>query len=102
MRWNNSEFYAIAVGELANQIAGSDGLVASLPDLPAYTRNDIMALQQKLNDDGYDVGKPDGIMGPATRSGIREFQLKHDMIADGFPAMDVMKKAGVKLAAGNN
>ena len=102
MRWNNSEFYAIAVGELANQIAGSDGLVASLPDLPAYTRNDIMALQQKLNDEGYDVGKPDGIMGPATRSGIREFQLKHDMIADGFPATDVMKKAGVKLAAGNN
>ncbi|WP_137168338.1 lytic murein transglycosylase [Salinimonas lutimaris] len=102
MRWNNSEFYAIAVGELANQIAGSDGLVASLPDLPAYTRNDIMALQQKLNDEGYDVGKPDGIMGPATRSGIREFQLKHNMIADGFPAMDVMKKAGVKLAAGNN
>ena len=76
MRWNNSEFYAIAVGVLADRIAGASGIKATLPDLPAYNRKDIIALQSKLNDLGFDVGKPDGIIGPATREGIRNYQLK--------------------------
>ncbi|AXR05156.1 lytic murein transglycosylase [Salinimonas sediminis] len=100
MRWNNSEFYAIAVGELANQLAGAKGLVASLPDLPAYSRDNIIDLQKTLNQEGFDVGKPDGILGPATRAGIREFQLANELIADGFPGEDVMRKLGVELTAG--
>ena len=74
MRWNNSEFYAIAVGVLADRIAGASGIKATLPDLPAYNRKDI-TLQSKLNDLGFDVGKPDGIIGPATREGIRNYKL---------------------------
>ena len=90
MRWNNSEFYAIAVGVLADRIAGAPGIKATLPDLPAYSRTDIIALQRKLNQLGYDVGKPDGIIGPATREGIRNYQIANKMIADGFPGLDVM------------
>ncbi|GGW78520.1 lytic murein transglycosylase [Alteromonas halophila] len=96
MRWNNSEFYAIAVGHLADRIAGASGLEASLPDLPAYSRDDIIALQQHLNEKGYDVGIADGIIGPATRQGIRAYQKDHKMVADGFPGMTLMQKIGVK------
>ena len=95
MRWNNSEFYAIAVGKLADQIAGEAGIDKALPELPAYTRDDILRLQTALNASGYDVGKPDGIIGPATRAGIREYQLASNLIADGFPGLDVMKAIGV-------
>lgn len=86
MRWNNSEFYAIAVGQLANQIAGGAGLHAQLPDLPSFKISDIAKLQAKLNELGYDVGGADGIMGPATREGIRRFQAENGLVADGFPS----------------
>ena len=98
MRWNNSEFYAIAVGVLADRIAGASGIKATLPDLPAYSRKDIIALQSKLNDLGFDVGKPDGIIGPATREGIRNYQISNNMIADGFPGLEVMAALDIDLA----
>lgn len=85
MKWNRSEFYATAVGHLADRIAGAGKLSKPLPDLPTYTRANIATLQEKLNELGFDVGKPDGIMGPATRKGIRDFQASQNMIADGFP-----------------
>ena len=99
MRWNNSEFYAIAVGVLADRIAGASGIKATLPDLPAYNRKDIIALQSKLNDLGFDVGKPDGIIGPATREGIRNYQISNNMIADGFPGLEVMAALNIDLVS---
>lgn len=90
MRWNNSEFYAIAVGVLADKIAGAPGIITPLPDLPAYSRQDIIQLQKTLNDLGYNVGKPDGIIGPATREGIRHYQIDNQMTADGFPSLNLM------------
>jgi membrane-bound lytic murein transglycosylase B len=86
MRWNNSEFYAIAVGQLANQIAGGGGLYATLPDLPNFKISDIAKVQVRLIQLGYDVGGVDGIMGPATREGIRQFQAQNGLVADGFPS----------------
>lgn len=97
MRWNNSEFYAIAVGVLADRIAGASGIKATLPDLPAYNRKDIIALQSKLNNLGFNVGKPDGIIGPATREGIRNYQISNNMIADGFPGLEVMAALNIDL-----
>jgi membrane-bound lytic murein transglycosylase B len=91
MRWNNSEFYAIAVGQLANQIAGGGGLYTKLPDLPSFKIEDIAKLQDKLNLLGYNVGGSDGIMGPATREGIRQFQAKNNLVADGFPSPTTIK-----------
>jgi len=97
MRWNNSEFYAIAVGHLADKIAGATDLVAPLPDLPTYSLAAIKQLQTYLNDIGIDVGRPDGILGPMTRSGIRSAQKKHQMTADGFPSVELMQLAGVSV-----
>lgn len=95
MRWNNSEFYAIAVGVLADKIAGASGITRPLPELPAYSRTDIIVLQRKLNALGFDVGKPDGIIGPATREGIRNYQIANKLVADGFPSMNIMRALNV-------
>lgn len=86
LRWNNSEFYGIAVGQLANRILGNDKLSKALPELPKYSISQMAQMQRKLNAMGIDVGGADGIIGPATRAGIREFQKRNDMIADGFPS----------------
>ena len=89
LRWNNSEFYAIAVGHLADRIIGKSPLSKPLPDLPRYSIDQVKQLQAGLNSLGFDVGKADGIMGPATRKGIREFQASKNWIADGYPDANV-------------
>tara|TARA_R100001440_G_scaffold24211_4_gene39337 strand:+ start:8768 stop:10045 length:1278 start_codon:yes stop_codon:yes gene_type:complete len=86
MGWNRSEYYAIAVGHLADRIAGGGGLQQPPPeDALHLSRQDIEALQNALNDQGYDAGTPDGILGPATRSAIRDYQRSRKLIADGYP-----------------
>ena len=93
MGWNRSEFYAISVGHLADRIAGAGALQNPPPeDQPNLSRADILALQQALNDNGFDSGEPDGILGPATRSAIRRFQASQDMVADGYPGEPVFSR----------
>jgi membrane-bound lytic murein transglycosylase B len=53
----------------------------------------MQAFQHKLNELGYDVGEADGILGPATRKGVREFQAKQGLIADGYPSKDTVDSA---------
>ncbi|OHY81979.1 lytic transglycosylase [Marinobacter sp. AC-23] len=96
MGWNRSEFYAIAVGHLADRIAGA-GLLQNPPpeDTPALSRDTVLELQAALNERGYDAGKPDGITGPATRSAIRKYQHEEGLIADGFPGQELLDRLGV-------
>ena len=84
MRWNNSESYALAVGLLADRIAGLPPLV-SPPSLsePALHKQEVWAIQTRLNELGYDAGEPDGVMGPNTRAALRAYQQASGMVADG-------------------
>ncbi|MEM7098874.1 MAG: lytic murein transglycosylase [Pseudomonadota bacterium] len=84
MKWNRSEFYALSVGRLADRIAGAGGLHIPLPDSKIPTEK-LIALQDRLNQSGYNLGKADGILGPATRRAIQSFQKSKGLIADGFP-----------------
>lgn len=98
MGWNRSEFYAIAVGHLADRIAGAGQLQNPPPeDLPALSRDNILAIQEALNEKGFDTGEPDGIMGPDTRSAIRTYQAKNGLVADGYPGDAVLESLGVVL-----
>lgn len=92
MKWNRSESYAISVGYLADRILGSEALVNPPPiDQLALTRSQLVALQEGLMSEGYEVGEPDGIMGPATRSALSEFQQDMGLIADGFPNQESLE-----------
>jgi membrane-bound lytic murein transglycosylase B len=92
MGWNRSEFYAIAVGHLADRIAGAGGLQNPPPvDAPTLSRDNILQLQQQLEQRGYSAGAPDGIMGPATRGAIRQYQIANDLVADGYPGPQVLR-----------
>ena len=98
MRWNRSEFYALAVGHLADRIAGAEKLVQPPPtDAPRLHRDQVIALQELLNQKGFNTGTPDGILGPGTRRAIGEFQYQQGMIADGFPGKEVLALLGVNI-----
>ncbi|WP_420844197.1 lytic murein transglycosylase [Marinobacter fuscus] len=98
MGWNRSEFYAIAVGHLADRIAGAGGLQNPPPeDTPALSRKTIMQLQTALNKKGYGAGKPDGIAGPATRAAIRSYQQDQGLTADGFPARGLLEQLKINI-----
>lgn len=91
LRWNNSEYYGIAVGHLADRIRGQDALSKPLPELPNYTLTEMQLFQDKLNRLGFNVGVADGILGPATRKGVRVFQMSVGLIADGYPSQETVE-----------
>ncbi|MFV8569787.1 lytic murein transglycosylase [Marinobacter sp. SBS5] len=97
MGWNRSEFYAIAVGHLADRIAGAGGLKNPPPeDQPALSRDQVIQLQETLSNKGYSSGTADGILGSNTRKAIRAFQKSEGMIADGFPSAQLLKKLNIR------
>jgi len=91
MTWNFSKSYALSVGILANKLMGFEGVKAFSQDNKSktYSVNEMKGLQNKLIFIGLYAGKPDGIWGPKSRSAIRLFQLKHQLVADGFPNKEV-------------
>ncbi|WP_240778882.1 lytic murein transglycosylase [Shewanella sp. SNU WT4] len=94
-KWNRSIFYAIAVGQLADSINGGGPLVVQPPEQAKLTRAQLQAMQQKLTDLGYDVGKPDGVFGPRSKAALQAFQLKAGLIADGYPHDTSFKALGL-------
>jgi len=93
LRYNNSASYALAVGLLAQRLTGGPGVQAPWPrDLPALTRSQLLALQTALNRHGFASGKPDGMMGPATRDAIRRYQRSVGLPADGYPTLDLLER----------
>ena len=93
LRYNNSTSYALAVGLLAQRLAGGPGVQAPWPrDLVALTRQQMIALQTALNQRGFDSGAPDGVMGPNTRGAIRGYQRSVGLPADGYPTLELLQR----------
>jgi len=55
------------------------------PQAPSRPTPDatVQAVQRKLNELGYNVGTPDGLMGKGTRSAIMAFQRERNLVATG-------------------
>lgn len=93
LRYNNSTSYALAVSLLAQRLDNGPAVQASWPrDLQALTRSQMLALQTALNARGFPTGTPDGVMGPATREGIRSYQRSIGLAADGYPDTDLLQR----------
>jgi lytic murein transglycosylase len=93
LRYNNSTSYALAVGLLAQGVAGGSGVQAPWPrELLPLSRTQLLALQTALNERGFPSGTPDGVMGPATREGIRRYQRSLGLPADGYPTIDLLER----------
>ena len=93
LRYNNSTNYALGVGLLSQQLAGGGGVVADWPrDLAALSRDQTRALQDALNQRGFSAGTADGVMGPATRAGLRQYQQSQNLVADGYPTTELLQR----------
>lgn len=91
MIWNNSTLYAIAVGHLADRLAGKGPLVAQVPAEEApLRRSDIVLLQDRLAALGFDPGEADGRAGPKTRKALKAFQRSRGLPADGYPTREIL------------
>lgn len=96
MSWNRSEHFALVVGHLADRIAGAGPLRSPPPDTERLTRAQIEALQHRLNELGYDSGRPDGIVGSATRRAVRQWQQANGAVADGHVDAALLHKLGLR------
>lgn len=93
MTWNRSLLYALAVGHLADRIAGDGPLRAPRPAFEdALTRSDLFEVQVMLTRLGYDTGQPDGVLGAKTRSALQSFQRARALPPDGYPSAGVIER----------
>ena len=92
LQWNRSDLYAIAVGHLADRIAGKGPLVATRPDSEQrLSRNQVEKMQELLSARGFDPGSIDGVIGSQTRQAIKEFQRTAKLPADGHPTPELLE-----------
>jgi lytic murein transglycosylase len=94
-KYNNSVAYALAVGLLADRIAGGAPLVKPWPAETPLSLADRMTAQRALAALGFNAGTPDGIVGAGTRTALRTWQKARGLTADGYlsPAMVEKLKA---------
>ena len=100
LRYNNAQAYALAVGHLADRIAGGAPLAAAWPsaDKP-LARVEREELQRLLAARGHDTGGLDGIMGDQTRAAIRSTQRSLNLAQDGHPSFELLQRLRGDMAA---
>lgn len=57
---------------------------------PMLRGDDVAELQSRLDALGFDTGKHDGIFGPQTERGLRDFQLNRGLAIDGVSGPEVI------------
>ncbi len=91
--YNNADKYALAVGLLADEIAGYGGLVNDWNrPFTKLSFEEKQELQERLTTAGYYDGKIDGRIGEASKSAIRAFQARAGLTQDGHPSKEVLLK----------
>ncbi|MEM7744918.1 MAG: lytic murein transglycosylase [Pseudomonadota bacterium] len=98
-RYNNATSYALAVTYLGERIAGRPGIQGSWPtgDRP-LSRSEKQELQGRLTALGFDTQGVDGIIGPNSRSAVRQFQLARGLVPDGYVSAGLLQ--AVRAAGG--
>ncbi|BHH85519.1 lytic murein transglycosylase [Desulforhopalus sp. 52FAK] len=92
-RYNNSDSYALAVGMLADKIAGYGGMIQKWPrPAGSLVVDEKIELQKILQAKGYYSGVIDGALGKGSREAIRAYQKDAGVVADGEPTTALLKQ----------
>ena len=84
--YNNSDLYALFIGNLADRIAhGAGAFEGSWGDVGKMLRSDVLAMQKALVAKGYDVGNVDGLPGFKTRRALGDWQAKNGLTPTCYP-----------------
>lgn len=93
--YNNSDLYALFIGNLADRIAyGAGPFQSAWGDVGRMLRSDVLAMQKTLVAKGYDVGNVDGLPGFKTRRSLGDWQAKAAIASTCYP--DASLKARLK------
>ncbi len=85
--YNNSDLYALFIGNLADRISrGPGAFLAKWGEVGPMLRSDIETMQKRLAAKGHDVGKVDGLPGYKTRRSIGRWQSENGLKPTCFPA----------------
>jgi len=86
--YNNSDVYAIFVGHIADMIASNEpvAFVGAWQPVERFPRDRIQRFQQVLVNQGYDVGKVDGLSGFKTRRSIGLEEKKRGLPLTCYPS----------------
>lgn len=91
LKYNNAASYALAVGLLANRMAGLAGVKHSWPrDERALSRDERVRIQSDLAKLGFDPGAPDGVLGRQSRMALRQYQKSKGLAVDGFATAELL------------
>jgi membrane-bound lytic murein transglycosylase B len=93
--YNNSDFYAIGIGHLADRLGGAGPLRGQFPaDANGLTKNHRLAVQRGLVRRGYDVGTVDGVIGTKSEIAIRAYQQTHGLTVTGTATREILTHLG--------
>jgi hypothetical protein len=96
--YNDSDVYALAIGQLSDMMQGGSGSTktpwpAQATQLP---RDDRIALQKKLAQLGYDQKRFTAHIDFNMRDFVRAEQKKYGLVTDGHPNAALLDRMGVK------
>jgi len=92
-KYNNSDLYALFVGNLGDRIGyGSGAFRSPWKSQSKMLRSDIAAMQRSLEGQGYDVGGADGLPGFKTRRSIGEWEIKNSRASTCFPTPELIRE----------
>ncbi|HEV7804163.1 MAG TPA: lytic murein transglycosylase [Burkholderiales bacterium] len=98
--YNAAESYALAIAHLADRLRGGGPLQTAWPtDDPGLSRAERRQVQARLIERGFDIGKPDGMIGQRTRAAIAAFQASAGLTPDGRPGARVLQALRQPTAA---
>ncbi len=94
LRYNRSTSYALAVGLLADHLAGREKpIMGPWPRADrALSLDERKALQQALKDKGFDPGPIDGVIGAGTKRALKSWQKSAGLPADGYASLDTLTR----------
>ena len=56
--------------------------------------SELLLIQKKLNELGFNCGTPDGVMGSKTKQAVMDFQKSKGLVADGVLGKNTKKELG--------
>ncbi|ETX15362.1 lytic transglycosylase [Roseivivax halodurans JCM 10272] len=89
--WNKSFTYVLTAAYFGTRLEGAPALDTGNP-APGLGPDEMVRLQEKLQDRGYDVGEADGILGAGTRSAVRDVQRELGLPADAWPTAELLNR----------